>query len=255
MDSNSARVSDKVSDLMTRFGSSDKIMPFPPPSSSSSSLTSKTLSRSDPNKQRHVERVKSAPLNGDERVVEERPQKVGDVAKRFNSNSETAKPPSEGGFASAHDRFRRAEEAERRPTETRVSSFAKRIESGSKSFDASSSSERHVAGVARAFESKGTESKTVTDQPASFDSVVSKFESGDFSDINLGSRTSRHTDNQVEELESLGERFANATKLFESGAASNANPKRKQTGSEETNEKSSQSRFADAARVFGGSRS
>lgn len=262
------RVSEKVSDIATRFGKTVDQAPTSAASSASSRQRLPQIPRvTSPRAAagRPPARADNAASAGDtERVVAERPGKVNDVAKRFAGGAEEDNTAAQqGGFASAHDRFRRAEEAERRPSASRVSSFARAFESGAHaSFDADDSTDRHVAGVARTFESKGTERENTSRQPSVFDNAASKFQSSGTSAAPqrrqqrpLPAAEGRDPQPPPEQLESLEQRFANATKLFESGAASTKpiRAERPTLDSHDPDEKSPQSRFADAARVFGGS--
>lgn len=234
------KVSDKVSDIATRFGT--------------------TIDDAPGAAKLHVPAYRRKPpvtKPADPTVITESGGKVTDVAKRFaQSAAESATATrdadgDQGGFASAHDRFRRAEELEKKPTESLVSSFAKRIEVGaSASFDAPDATERHVAGVTRTFESKGTELEPRTAPPRHpVGATSSKFEAPRAAPAPAAAKGA------AEEPQSNS--FANVSKLFEGGDANAQHVHRETSGlqrrkSTAEEDDASQNRFADAAKVFGG---
>lgn len=268
------KLSDKVSDLAGRFGATvdkDSSKPFLSNAARGGKYRAAAAA---------VKAAKAA--EEDARVVAELPGKVGDVAKRFTRSTEVSTTDHDKdatpAFASAADRFRRAEQDELRPAESRVSAFAKRIESGAATtFDSPAGVERKVAGVARSFESKSAgqppqpeRTKAPSSTSGSATGIAglarSRFDTTGEKDndkqkprpIREGGpgATPPGEEEEKGQLESSESRFANATKLFESGRA---NPERQLNAvapSEDTDtdgkQSSAQSRFADAARVFGG---
>lgn len=270
------KLSEKMSDLAGRFGSTvDK-------DSSKPLLSSGTRGGKYRAAAAAAKASKAAEENA--RVVAELPGKVGDVAKKFAQSKEAPSTDHHHhhddtpAFASAADHFRRAEQDQLRPAESRVSAFAKRIESGATAtFDSPAGVERKVAGVARSFESKSVgqpprPERTKASSSASsigaaaparsrYDTVMEKDKDMDKQKqrpIREGgpASTSLIEEEEKGQFESSESRFANATKLFESGRA---NPERQlnaasssDNASAEDEQSSAQSRFADAARVFGG---
>lgn len=271
-----AKVSDKVSNLAGRFGSivdKDAPMPFMTAAPKGGKYRAAAAA---------AKAAKAA--EEDARVVAELPVKVGDVAKKFAHTKEKPSPDHDHdatpAFASAADHFRRAEQDHLRPAESRVSAFAKRIESGSATtFDSPAGVERKVAGVARTFESKSAgqppqPERSKHSAPASGVSnsatvlARSTFDAAGDKDKDKqkqrpirerapGVTVREDEQDDQRQMESSESRFASATKLFESGRA---NPERqldKATASADVgggeSQTSAQSRFADAARVFGGS--
>lgn len=207
-DSNSAqdegnRLSKKVSDIANRFGSVvDNSKPSPLPA------------------KKFVPKPKISP---EKKVVEEKRQAVNDITKKFSRTDIEDKKESQ--FASAADAFRKREEADKKPPESRVSAFARQLDSGSKQGDDDATTK--VAGTTRAFESAET--------TGGMASVLSRFESRDTAP-NKGKGGEAPTEKQ---------RFATATKLFENGKG----PEKKEEAAEEG---SAQQRFADAAKLFSG---
>lgn len=226
----SKKVSDKVSDIATKFGKT--VDETPPPKQYKSAAYV------------HKAHKATASKSLDANVISQSGGKVGDVMKRFaNSEAPAGESAKPSDFANAHSLFRRAEEAESRPSETRVSSFAKRIEVGATASFDSESSDRHVAGVTRAFESKGATSLRTHGVPPP--------------NRPSGAPVSKPASGAREEepvVDGLGKRFENAAKLFENGAANDHQVGLGPKGSagESEDDASAQSRFADAAKVFGG---
>lgn len=272
------KLSDKVSDLAGRFGTTVDKDP-------AKALAARNAIPPGGKYRAAAAAVKNSRVAEEEaRVLTEASGKVEDVAKRFaqpsganvkKSNEDDSMP----AFASAADRFRRAEQADVRPEESRVSAFAKRIESGtSGSFDTGGGTERKVAGVARTFESKTTSASSQLDRAplpttksvsltaakstrtkpeTSTGEVKAKPKAKPIREQKQGDEHYGESSRIEEDGESLESRFANATKLFQSGRANperetNTNLSNSEGGDPEDQASSSQSRFADAAKVFGG---
>lgn len=159
-------------------------------------------------------------------VVEEKPD-FGEITKRFASGGADQKEAAEGEeapnmFAAAASAFRKREEEARPQTEGKVSAF-KRDFKGGKKAATSAKKEKQVSVPAEM-------DKVVEEKRQSFGSIASRFESG--------ATGSENKDGG----EGLVNRFEESAKIF------TGEEKATETGEED----SVKSRFADAAKLFGG---
>lgn len=309
-EADSPKMSDKVSSIANRFGATvhdepaGKYTPAPslrrPTSVGNAPKTGGTARQPFLNHVDEEEEAERKKRQQQEDIIQESAGSVGNVAKIFDTGSTTA-PLNKGeensgengasvasNFLSAKNLFKKAEENTSDKQESKVSSFAKLIDTNATTArnPVDIPADNAIAGVAKQFETtkNGTANKPGLQQQvtqvetainAGIGDVVSKFE-------NI-KKEEESGDNQKEKEESLESRFANAAKLFESGSANTSNaqeppkfsamaskntsepepeptpkpqqeaPQEKEEKAEEEEVSSVQSRFADAARMFGGS--
>lgn len=210
------KVADKLSGIASTFGSTiDQDIPGRPP-------------------RRTPLKPKTAPTPPPEtNVVAEAPGRVGDVAARFDGRF-TPEEAAPNAFASAHERFLRFEADTLPPAETRVSGIAKSINTADKE------SRAPPPGLPN-------KEMVIAPPPPAGTGVgvkVSVFESGTDADVkSSGGNGDVPTTTGGNQFAEAAKRFAEAEKQDSKKAADPDAPP----------EDTAQSRFADAARLFGGS--
>lgn len=249
------KLSDRVSSMANRFGSTVADNPNGPRFRQSirytrpldmSKYKAVTEAPSDSDNRRSSARAASGST-----VVNESAKSVGDVAAMFNTSSgflnngkdtndnEDGDDEGEGSrFANAKNLFLKAETQGEEPQESKVSSFARKIES-----DASSSREAievpedgKLIDMTSMYEANSKKNNSaVSMKPKSSTTAATIQQKSTVSTATASrvgerasalERTGTKDDNENEEsnqVESLGNRFANATKLFESGQANSLN--------------------------------
>lgn len=248
------KLSDRVSAMANRFGSTVADNPNGPRFRQSirytrpldmSKYKAVTEPPSDSDNRRNSARAASRST-----VVQESAKSVGDVAAMFNTSSgflndgKDADDNDEDGndgetsrFANAKNLFLKAETQGEEPQESKVSSFARKIES-----DASSSREAievpedgkliDMTSMYEANSKKNGSAGSVKPKSSTATATIQNSTGSDATASRVGERasvlerTGTNDDNESDksnQVESLGNRFANATKLFESGQANSLN--------------------------------
>lgn len=248
------KLSDRVSAMANRFGSTVADNPNGPRFRQSIRYTrpldmSKYKAVTEPPSESDNRRSSARAASGST-VVQESAKSVGDVAAMFNTssgflnNGKDADGNDEGDnngeasrFANAKNLFLQAETQGEEPQESKVSSFARKIES-----DASSSREAievpedgkliDMTSMYEANSKKNDSSGSMTAKSSTTAATIQKSTVSNATASRFGEqasafeRTGTSDDNESDkssQVESLGNRFANATKLFESGQANSLN--------------------------------
>lgn len=227
--SDTHRLSDKVSNLANRFGPTVlEEQKYPAVPSLRRPTTASTKPRAPPTREpfaNHLDTSSTVSPNKVTNIVNESAGNVTNVAKIFDNGRDPlnkqvkAKKEDEEqtGFAVASNLFKKAEEDAKDPTESKVSSFAKMIESGARASrdGIEIPADNRIAGVAKNFSIEQNGKKKLEEDGKKGAIELEGVQVGNVRSM-FENAVAKEEEKVEEELES---RFTNATKLFESGAS------------------------------------